>query len=793
MIVLENVTKHYVSKDRKECIALNNVSLTFPSQGLISIVGRSGSGKSTLLKMLGCILTPSNGNIFYQNININTLTDEEKNMLRSNYFGFIFQEFHLIDKLTVFENIKLALDVQNISEDDCEKKISQSLEKLDILHLKDGNIFELSNGERQRVAIARVIAKGCKVIFADEPTGSLDDENAEAVYDILKTLSKSLLVILVTHEKDAAYQYSDRVITLKSGNIYEDKILNKTNENFSVERPNLQKKSLSMYKMFNWSNKILRRRLKKFVFTIFFWTFCFSFLLISLNLLFINKVEISTRVLTDNYIQQFKITKKSFNPDVNDLKEVNFEDIKAIKGISYHEYYSSDLFIMETVSFMKHKSDPILNYFYQGSLFNYIEIIDNGELAGIKDIKLEQGEIFISDYQASKLIFYGVYDITDIADCIGKKIIMYNGEYEFIIKGIYTTDYQIYLKDEYTKPVETGLPKFFYDRYFNSKSKNEYSTIFMTKETFLSMNRESNNSFKTNINNYVVNANSKDRFQEIGGDGYIGQLPTEDNEIIVSLPFLSAVLNQDIPDANPDSLKLFLGRLFSLEISNEQTKEIKDYKITGIAYSVGTDVFYSNQELNRLFKIYSKVEINNKKFTKGIVARLDSVENLNQFMKMLLEKDYFHYTFVSFDALWAIEFIESTSELYMIISMIALIILIMMIYFFTTTLIIDNKKTIGVVTSLGYSKKEAITIFVFENAKMYLLSYLSSIVILVLMIVYLNQYIIKNSSIMFQLVKFNPVIVLTVGLATLLVTFVCSMLSIIHLARKDLVDLIYDA
>ena len=215
---INNITKIFKSKDN-EIKALDNVSFILPNFGLIFIVGKSGSGKSTLLNVLGGLDKVTSGDIIINNKNITNIKEDELEQYRSSYLGFIFQDFCLIDNLSIFDNVKLSLSV--VGKDD-DNLINKTLRDLDILDQKDKYPYQLSAGQKQRVAIARAIVKDSNIILCDEPTGNLDNNTGKQILDLLKDISKNKLVIVVSHNMDDAYYYADRIIELSDGRIKSD-------------------------------------------------------------------------------------------------------------------------------------------------------------------------------------------------------------------------------------------------------------------------------------------------------------------------------------------------------------------------------------------------------------------------------------------------------------------------------------------------------------------------------------------------------------------------------------------
>lgn len=232
MIKIDNLTKIYKSKKKKHCKALDKINLTIQNNGLVFVLGKSGSGKSTLLNLIGGLDNITSGSIIVDGNNISSFKEKEYCDYRNNHVGFIFQDYHLIDELTVYDNIILSLNLRRIED---KNDVVNALKKVDLEGYENRYPTELSGGERQRVAIARAIVKKPRIILADEPTGNLDTNTATVIIRILKELSKDCLILIVSHNIIDAYKYADRIIELSKGKVINDVTRNiDFNENLQI-------------------------------------------------------------------------------------------------------------------------------------------------------------------------------------------------------------------------------------------------------------------------------------------------------------------------------------------------------------------------------------------------------------------------------------------------------------------------------------------------------------------------------------------------------------------------------
>lgn len=225
MLSAVHVSKTYRSKKGGPVSALKDVSLSFGNKGMVFVLGRSGSGKSTLLNILGGIDMPDEGEIVVNGRSSKDFAEGDYDAYRNRCVGFVFQEYDLIENYTVGQNVALALEMQGRKAK--RETVDSFLRQVDLTDetgktLYDRRADELSGGQKQRVAIARALIKEPDVVFADEPTGALDEDTEAQIYKILKKISETRLVIVVTHDRDQAKEYGDRIIELKEGQIKSD-------------------------------------------------------------------------------------------------------------------------------------------------------------------------------------------------------------------------------------------------------------------------------------------------------------------------------------------------------------------------------------------------------------------------------------------------------------------------------------------------------------------------------------------------------------------------------------------
>jgi len=406
---VENLSKVY--KTEYELVhALNDMTLTFPDHGMVFIVGVSGSGKSTLMNMLSGVDTPTSGEVLVDDKSL--FKDAKKDLFayRNSYVGLIFQDYNLIEDMNVYDNIKLPLELLGYTDFSI---IDEIIKKVDIKEIKYSNVTEISSGQMQRVAIARALVKDSAVILADEPTGNLDSKNTKIVMDLLKEISKTRLVLVITHDDEAANEYGDRIIAIEDGQVLDDTTHNKEIENeLEIKRSNeFIEPKISFGKQVTFTKNFIRNGMARSL----------AILLLMILIPFIGNILCG-------YV--FFDIQKSYTAY---QEEYGSEFIKIADQYSgYTVNYDDDAF-MELV-----EEDD----FYKGEVTNLIVDDDSFTmLDGVqpKFANNEKSAVAITDYYVDCYAFYNDGKILEIGDKLE-----INGLY-YTICGIVDTTYENYI------------------------------------------------------------------------------------------------------------------------------------------------------------------------------------------------------------------------------------------------------------------------------------------------------------------------------------------------------------
>ena len=443
MFKVKNITKVYKSKEGITVNALTDISIDFGDKGLVFLLGKSGSGKSTLLNLLGGLDAPTSGEIIINRRSSATFSGADFDNYRNTYVGIVFQEYNLIENYTAGVNIGLALELQGKKAD--KEQIDAILRKVGLadsrgVTLYNRRVNELSGGQKQRVAIARALIKKPEIILADEPTGALDNKTGESLYELFKELSKEKLVIVVTHDKESAEKYGDRIIELADGEIVSDdeRVVRKDIDNGEKDC-NFIKSRLSLKRSVALGISALKVKPMRLIATI----------LLSVMALSIFGFSMVAQ-LTDIYTSEIQ-TMYAHNQCMVGI--TNYQNYDAIVK------YNNDI---EPIIIYSESNYEEFDEYYEDSSSNYLQFNNNtwyaelDPVTGEKDANLSPdsrfinkdlcrlpqtaNEVAITDYYADKFIQLGYnqngrkIEIFTPDDLIGKK---FGG---LTICGVYSTE-----------------------------------------------------------------------------------------------------------------------------------------------------------------------------------------------------------------------------------------------------------------------------------------------------------------------------------------------------------------
>lgn len=752
MIKITNINKFYNKGKSTEIHVLNNISLELPDTSLVTILGKSGSGKSTLLNVIG-LLDKANGTINYNDeLEINKYSSSKIDQYRNNNIGYIFQNYSLLPDLTVYENLIYALDLIGITEEDeVNNRIDKALDLVNMKHYKKRNVLALSGGQQQRIAIARAIVKGSKVLIADEPTGNLDTSNTSDVMDILKSISKTCLVILVTHDNSIATTYSDRIINLKDGCVVSDEL-----NNSNVEVKEFDEKTFiktTNYK-YNYSKLFFSNVLNSFknVFNTFK-----------------KQKMIHIAFILIGIILSYNISMLNSNLSVNRDDVLQSDDYETIyitdSNFNYKNFYNnelfSDIFIAPKTTQYQPTIELPIEYSQTVYLSSNCYMLSTNHYSNLKYTKeLNDNEVILSKYAAEnfydkismykkftkeELVGYSCvlngisYKIVAIEENLENNAILTNLN---IYSNIYKTSNQNINMYTYEDAIDLGvtLPQF--SNYDDSKTN-----VYINGNSLLAYNC---NIIETNFlePNSIIFATKEDYIKHFSYDKVLtdytlleGNEPLNDNEVIIPL-----------------------------YLKNTQFETNCEYNVTG----------YYNLEAGYFPYLITSVkeainEANHNSDIKEFYANdidfiLDNLENSAYY------KDYILVS--KFNS-------NKESNQAAIITILVLIAAIVIILFFISRAKMLNQiKNLGIYRALGSSKLKIYLLYIAQSLSLITVTTIIGYFIFHLGLYYLNSYIPFFDSYILPIYYLILVVV-----SIYIIMIIASLLPVILLLRKTPIEI----
>lgn len=776
MLKLSGIEKEYVIKNNGLKVnALCGINLVFGDKGLVAVTGRSGSGKTTLLNMIGGMDKPTSGNIYIDSENLNSYKEADCDFYRNFYVSIIFQDYNLLSDYTVVENIKLACRLQGESKENVIKKSLEALQLVGMRDLADRKINSLSGGQQQRVAIARAIAKDSRIVLCDEPTGNLDSKTAVEIFELLKEISKDRLVITVTHDREFADKFSDRIIVLCDGKVTEDRTVSEpvqsserieetkraTIHNQKKKRQGISVKDTALLIKDNFVKGVFSN-----VFIVILLIAAIALTSVFLSLSMYNQEDAFVSTLKANDYSVLQLSKYIDYPREETDTETGEVYIEHGPVIFYDRADIND--IEKLISITGDKACYYPSYFFEKNLQDFTEefiftdktsfqyeALSFREIVAVEDfstfhLKLIYGQnpkntndILIYDYMANSLFYYGLFSCS-MENLIGKSLIDRITGLNLTICGIIKSDYDRYAyikKDNNTYEFEetylTSLQTVF--------CKSEFINLIATEKGYDSV---FNCIFVNNDTDLLLNSDIK-KFKYVNLDE-INFLATIDNYnqergIIADLAAVAFFMGVDIGDVNENIAAQFLEKTYLSGIDSVYDTSIErsyligySERIIGVANEVfpkgvlyhhtpnTEDLYMSNLEFRQIYLSLGSDWKANKEILKNFAfsAQNNSFYNDNPDYYFEGYTDYTPYGILIQDADYYLVSVKNFAKLIMII---LICITLLGIFFFAALTIRKHSYKIGVLKATGAGNASIALIFGAQLILMTFIAYLLSI------------------------------------------------------------------
>lgn len=654
MLTLKNIKKIYEQGDEA---VLDDINLTFNKNEFVSILGCSGAGKSTLLNIIGGLDDKTSGKLLINGKDIYKRDDLNLDYYRKNNVGFIFQNYNLIEHLTVYENVMLPLLLTNSKNK--HKRVLKILDKTGLKGKKNSKICDLSGGQKQRVAISRALINNPDIILADEPTGALDYKTGYEIMNLIKKLSKNKLVIMVTHNKVLAKKYSSRIIYLDKGRVISDTNTSKEkNEYFSTK---FKSGNLSIKNALLYSIKMIKAKRKSFLLTSL--SSSIGLILVALIISVSNGLKKEMNLYEKNVLSSLPIVIPSVKTKISDKSKIpknklysyDYKEENSINPINddFVKYINK----MKTKDLCDIKYDRNLKFNVLTEGYNLLDNVEFIQMPSIKYIK-KNYTLLAGSFPKSKNELMLVADQKNRIDKNILDALKFNGDVN--VSDIFKKNMKLIFNDD-----------------FYIKKDNVY---------FINKNYESVYKNKNNVALKIVGIIRLTKDEE---ESYKNDLANEKS----SLAYLSN-LADDVIDKNINS-----------DIISDINKN-DNIMVEGINRAEGVlKKKLGGDKTPDLIYIYPKDYT-----SKNLI--INYINKYNKNKKESKEVTYINYSKETIDA--AKQMINTISVVLILFSSISLICTSIMIGIITYISVNNRTKEIGILRSIGASKKEVAMIFLSE-------------------------------------------------------------------------------
>lgn len=769
MLILKNVKKTYKTKNSAQ-IALDDVNLNFRKNEFVAIVGPSGSGKTTLLNIIGGLDNYDTGDLIINGKSTKDFRGNKWDYYRNSCVGFIFQNYNLVNHISVYQNVELALTLSNSKNK--KKKVIDALKKVGLEKHASKKPNELSGGQIQRVAIARALVNNPEIILADEPTGALDSKTSINIMELIKGLSKDKLVIMVTHNNDLAKKYANRIIELKDGNITKDSNpvnTNEVNNNFKIKKTKMNFKAAISLSLNNLKTKKGRTFLTAFASSI-------GIIGIALILSISNGFKKQIEEYEKSTMSSFPITISSITSTVNEEDSKGnrnaFDDMDDYpKENVLYPYFTDESkkvhvnkITQDYVDYLSNMNNDLLSAvsYFTVTNFNLITT-DNGnnfKTIGTSSINLSSLPISLNDksYLTDNYDLLcgsyptSVYDVVLIVDSknrVDKSLLnalfIDSSKEKIDYNEIVGKEFKVVNNDNYyTKITDDLFMK-------NEPSKKMYDESNITLKIAGIVRAKKGNALAS-ITDTTLDSMGSSMVSKIGySNELINKIVDENNESII------------VKAQNNSSVIVFMGGISYEEanITKEEALIMLGASNVPTSINIYPNSFESKDEIINYLNKYNEDKTNDNK-----IIYIDYAKRVSDLSKGIM---------------------DGITIILVAFSSISLIVSSIMIGIITYISVLERTKEIGILRSLGARKKDITRVFNVETLIIGIISSVIAILITLVLLIPTNVIIydltgLKNVGIL------NPVHAVILVIISVMLTLVGGFIPAKSASKKDPVE-----
>lgn len=769
MLTLKHLKKIYKTKSLTQ-VALNDVNVNFRKNEFVTILGQSGSGKTTLLNVIGGLDNYDYGELIINGKSTKNFKDNDWDYYRNSCVGFIFQNYNLINHISVYKNVELALTLSNSK--DKRKKVMDALKKVGLEKHANKKPNELSGGQMQRVAIARALVNDPKIILADEPTGALDSKNSIMIMELIKKVAKDKLVIMVTHNKELAKKYASRIIELKDGVIINDSKPYNENE-IKDDYVKIKKTKMSLKAAVNLSLNNLKTKKGRTFLTSF--ASSIGLIGIALILSISNGFNKQIKEYEKNTLSSFPITISKLTSTM-DKKELE-DNKKAFTGD--YDYPQKNVLY----PYSGEENNKVHENAITDEYLNYIKNMDSNLLSAISYYTVTSFNLMTTDNNENfKTVSGGSINFNSLPqDLNGDSYLKDNYD---LLSGSYPSSvYDVVLMVDSKNRIDKNL----LDALFVDSSKKEINfNEIVGKE--LKVISNDNYYSKINENVFAKKEPSKEMYDKGITLKIVGIVRGKKDNVLASI---MDVISESMGSSMVSKIG-YSNELINIIVNENKESEIVKYQYNsnGVVFMGGISFDEAKITKDEALTILgandvpASINIYPKDFKskEQVISYLDEYNKDKEDEAKILYMDYAKQIGDLSNGI-----LDGITIVLIAFSSISLLVSSIMIGIITYISVLERTKEIGILRSLGARKKDITRVFNAETLIIGLISGVVSIIITLLLLIPINK-IIYNATELKNVGVLNPVHAVILVIISIMLTLIGGLIPSKGASKKDPVE-----
>ena len=769
MLTLKHLKKIYKTKSLTQ-VALNDVNVNFRKNEFVTILGQSGSGKTTLLNVIGGLDNYDYGELIINGKSTKNFKDNDWDYYRNSCVGFIFQNYNLINHISVYKNVELALTLSNSK--DKRKKVMDALKKVGLEKHVNKKPNELSGGQMQRVAIARALVNDPKIILADEPTGALDSKNSIMIMELIKKVAKDKLVIMVTHNKELAKKYASRIIELKDGVIINDSKPYNENE-IKDDYVKIKKTKMSLKAAVNLSLNNLKTKKGRTFLTSF--ASSIGLIGIALILSISNGFNKQIKEYEKNTLSSFPITISKLTSTM-DKKELE-DNKKAFTGD--YDYPQKNVLY----PYSGEENNKVHENAITDEYLNYIKNMDSNLLSAISYYTVTSFNLMTTDNNENfKTVSGGSINFTSLSQDLDDDSYL-KDNYDLLSGSYPSSVYDVVLIVDSKNRIDKNL----LDALFVDSSKKEINfNEIVGKE--LKVISNDNYYSKINENVFAKKEPSKEMYDKGITLKIVGIVRGKKDNVLASI---MDVISESM-DSSMVSKIGYSNELINIIVNENKESEIVKYQYnsSGVVFMGGISFDEAKITKDEALTILgandvpASINIYPKDFKskEQVISYLDEYNKDKEDEAKILYMDYAKQIGDLSNGI-----LDGITIVLIAFSSISLLVSSIMIGIITYISVLERTKEIGILRSLGARKKDITRVFNAETLIIGLISGVVSIIITLLLLIPINK-IIYNATELKNVGVLNPVHAVILVIISIMLTLIGGLIPSKGASKKDPVE-----